>query len=176
LRCGAWTGPTSLWCRGILRVPKTPTRGGFQGHTTALLSCNAVGRVCRHRCAASAATTATFSTCCPVLCSTSTLHRRTWTSCWTRTHCVPCGGDLMRDRAGFGYLSSAARDHVSGWRTLVPPLLRGRETGLVAGWRQCTVCPAHAVTPGTLPPIRHDASRWSAVAQLPGGHEDVLAR
>ena len=42
-----------------------------------------------------------------------------------------------------------------------------RETGLVAGWR-CTVCPAFAVTAGTLAPVQHDASCWSAVAQLPG--------
>jgi hypothetical protein len=55
-------------------------------------------------------------------------------------------------------------------RTHSRPSLRcvERETGLVAGWRRCTVCPALAVTAGTLAPIQHDASRWSAVVQLPG--------
>jgi hypothetical protein len=53
-------------------------------------------------------------------------------------------------------------------RTLVPPSpASGRETGLVAGWRQCTICPVHAVTAQALPPygVLH---RVGAVAQLPG--------
>jgi hypothetical protein len=49
--------------------------------------------------------------------------------------------------------------------------------GRVAGSRQCNVCPAHAATAGTLPPIRHDASRYRVLVgcwcPAPGRHEDV---
>jgi hypothetical protein len=58
------------------------------------------------------------------------------------------------------------RSHVG--RTLVPPsLTSGRATGLVAGWRQCTIYPVHAVTAQSLPPygVLH---RVGAVSQLPG--------
>ena len=63
----------------------------------------------------------------------------------------------------------APRGYRDQYRTHSRPSLRcvERETGLVAGWR-CNVCPAFAVTAGTLAPVQHDASRWSAVAQLPG--------
>jgi hypothetical protein len=64
-------------------------------------------------------------------------------------------------------------------RTLVPPsAASGRETGVgepLAGSRQYTVCPAHAVTARALPLIRHDASRWGAVAQLPGAMRMLFA-
>ena len=49
----------------------------------------------------------------------------------------------------------------------LPPLRRVSETGLVAGWRQCTVCPVHAVTAQSLPPY-HVLHRVGTVAQLPG--------
>ena len=56
---------------------------------------------------------------------------------------------------------------------LPPSAASERETGLgepVAGWRQCTICPAHAVTAQALPPygVLH---RVGAVAQP--GHEDA---
>jgi hypothetical protein len=71
--------------------------------------------------------------------------------------------------APYKYLS-----HVG--RTLVPPsAASGRETGIVARWRQCTVCPVLAVTARPLPPygVLH---RVGAVAQLPDPTRMLLAR
>ena len=70
-------------------------------------------------------------------------------------------------------------NHVGGvYGVLGPPLRRaGRETGLVAGWRQCTVCLGQAVTAQTLPPhgVLHRVYKYLyvgavqvPVAQLPG--------
>jgi hypothetical protein len=55
---------------------------------------------------------------------------------------VPLLGPLARAHA-----CAQLRSHAG--RALVPPsaaCVAGCETGLVAGWRQCTVCPVHAVT------------------------------
>jgi hypothetical protein len=59
-------------------------------------------------------------------------------------------------------------------RTLFPPSLRRvSETGLVAGWRQCTLCPVRAVAAQVLPPyITCCASRWGCGA-APGRREYV---
>jgi hypothetical protein len=46
---------------------------------------------------------------------------------------------------------------------------------LGAGWRQYTVCPAHAVAARPLPHTRHGVSRWGC-SPAPGCHDDVNLR
>jgi hypothetical protein len=60
-------------------------------------------------------------------------------------------------------------------RTRFPPFAASRrETEIVAGWRQCILCPVRAVAAQALPPY-HVLHRVGAVAQLPGAMSTLPA-